>query len=149
MPYTNYHHHHRNNTTRFFTDWTWQHARVRPFSIEAVRRQGRIMNTKYVPWWRMSLMSPLRRWWVHQQGIQQWTWRCGTQTRVSIESNSSIQHCRRIIRRVLTPMVKRATAWFTLRRGDTSTAWRRTVPWEPIRVESSRGPVLTMASTRT
>lgn len=48
-----------------------------------------------------------------------------------------------------TPVVRRAMAWLTRRRGDTSTAWRRTVPWEPIRVESSRGPVLTMASTRT
>ena len=48
-----------------------------------------------------------------------------------------------------TPVVMRAMAWLTRRRGDTSTAWRRTVPWEPIRVESSRGPVLTMASTRT
>lgn len=46
-------------------------------------------------------------------------------------------------------MVRRAIDWLTLRRGDTSTAWRRTVPCEPIRVESSRGPVLTIASTRT
>jgi hypothetical protein len=50
---------------------------------------------------------------------------------------------------ILTPTVRRATAWLTRRRGETSTAWRRTVPWEPIRVESSRGPVLTMASTKT
>ena len=28
----------------------------------------------------------------------------------------------------LTPMVRRATAWFTRRRGETSTACRRTVP---------------------
>jgi hypothetical protein len=48
-----------------------------------------------------------------------------------------------------TPMVMSETAWLTRRRGETSTAWRRTVPWEPIRVESSRGPVLTIASTRT
>ena len=48
-----------------------------------------------------------------------------------------------------TPVVRRATAWFTRRRGETSTACRRTVPCEPIRVESSRGPVLTIASTRT
>jgi hypothetical protein len=41
------------------------------------------------------------------------------------------------------------TAWFTRRSGETSTAWRRTVPCEPIRVESSRGPVFTIASTRT
>ena len=40
-------------------------------------------------------------------------------------------------------------AWLTRRSGETSTACRRTVPCEPIRVESSRGPVLTMASTRT
>merc|ERR1712225_134399 len=45
------------------------------------------------------------------------------------------------------PMVRRAMAWLTRRRGETSTAWRRTVPAEPIRVESSRGPQLTMAST--
>jgi hypothetical protein len=50
---------------------------------------------------------------------------------------------------MLTPIVRRAIAWFTLLRGDTSTACRRTVPCEPMRVESSRGPVLTMASTRT
>lgn len=46
-------------------------------------------------------------------------------------------------------MVRRETAWLTRRRGDTSTACRRTVPWDPIRVESSRGPVLTIASTIT
>ena len=38
-------------------------------------------------------------------------------------------------------------AWLTRLNGETSTACRRTVPWEPIRVESSRGPVLTIAST--
>jgi hypothetical protein len=48
-----------------------------------------------------------------------------------------------------TPVVRRAIDWFTRRSGDTSTAWRRTVPCEPIRVESSRGPVLTIASTKT
>ncbi|KAL2286580.1 hypothetical protein FJTKL_06928 [Diaporthe vaccinii] len=47
------------------------------------------------------------------------------------------------------PVVSREMAWLTRRRGDTSTAWRRTVPAEPIRVESSRGPQLTMASTAT
>ena len=40
-------------------------------------------------------------------------------------------------------------AWLTLLRGDTSTACRLTVPARPIRVESSRGPLLVMASTRT
>src|SRR3569833_1734993 len=45
------------------------------------------------------------------------------------------------------PVVSRAMAWLTRRRGETSTACRRTVPAEPIRVESSRGPQLTMAST--
>ena len=45
------------------------------------------------------------------------------------------------------PIVSRAMAWFTRRSGDTSTACRRTVPAEPIRVESSLGPQLTMAST--
>ena len=47
------------------------------------------------------------------------------------------------------PIVSSAIAWLTRRRGDTSTAWRRTVPAEPILVESSRGPQLTMASTAT
>jgi hypothetical protein len=49
----------------------------------------------------------------------------------------------------LTPIVRSATAWLTLRNGLTSTACRRTVPCEPIRVLSSRGPVLTIASTKT
>ena len=49
----------------------------------------------------------------------------------------------------LTPTVRRDIDWLTRRRGDTSTACLRTVPCEPIRVESSRGPVFTMASTRT
>ena len=49
----------------------------------------------------------------------------------------------------LTPMVNKAMAWLTLLKGETSTACRLTVPWDPIRVESSRGPVLTMASTKT
>lgn len=39
--------------------------------------------------------------------------------------------------------------WFTRRNGDISTAWRRTTPAEPTRVESSRGPALMMASTNT
>lgn len=39
-------------------------------------------------------------------------------------------------------------AWLTRRRGDTSTAWRRTVPARPIRVESSRGPEFMMANTK-
>ena len=47
------------------------------------------------------------------------------------------------------PMVRRAMAWLTRRSGETSTAWRRTVPAEPILVLSSRGPQLTMASTAT
>lgn len=38
--------------------------------------------------------------------------------------------------------------WLTRRRGETSTAWRRTVPARPIRVESSRGPELIIAVTR-
>lgn len=47
------------------------------------------------------------------------------------------------------PIVRRAMAWLTRRSGETSTAWRRTVPAEPILVLSSRGPQLTMASTAT
>lgn len=39
-----------------------------------------------------------------------------------------------------------ARTWLTRRRGDTSTAWRRTTPLEPMRVESSRGPLLATAS---
>jgi hypothetical protein len=39
--------------------------------------------------------------------------------------------------------------WLTRRRGETSTAWRRTVPARPMRVESSRGPALMMALTST
>lgn len=37
----------------------------------------------------------------------------------------------------------------TRRSGDTSTACLRTVPARPMRVESSRGPLLMMAFTRT
>lgn len=47
------------------------------------------------------------------------------------------------------PVQSSQTAWFTRLRGDTSTAWRRTVPARPIRVESSRGPLLMMAFTNT
>ena len=39
--------------------------------------------------------------------------------------------------------------WLTLLRGDTSTAWRLTVPALPMRVESSRGPELMIAFTTT
>ena len=39
--------------------------------------------------------------------------------------------------------------WLTLRSGDTSTACLLTVPARPIRVESSRGPLLMMAFTST
>ena len=44
------------------------------------------------------------------------------------------------------PIVIKEIAWLTRRNGDTSTAWRRTVPADPIRVLSSRGPQLTIAS---
>lgn len=47
------------------------------------------------------------------------------------------------------PMHSSHTAWLTRRSGDTSTAWRRTVPARPIRVESSRGPLLMTAVTST
>ena len=43
----------------------------------------------------------------------------------------------------------RHVTWLTLRRGDTSTACLLTVPARPIRVESSRGPLLMMAFTKT
>merc|ERR1711913_154547 len=47
------------------------------------------------------------------------------------------------------PVHSSQTAWLTLLRGDTSTACLLTVPARPIRVESSRGPELMMALTRT
>ena len=40
-------------------------------------------------------------------------------------------------------------AWLTRLSGDTSTACLRTVPARPILVESSRGPLLEIASTST
>lgn len=46
------------------------------------------------------------------------------------------------------PIVSSPIAWLTRLSGDTSTACRLTVPDEPILVESSRTPQLTMASTR-
>merc|ERR1711913_37491 len=47
------------------------------------------------------------------------------------------------------PVHSSQIAWLTLLRGDTSTACLLTVPARPIRVESSRGPELMMALTRT
>lgn len=47
------------------------------------------------------------------------------------------------------PVHNNQIAWLTRRRGETSTAWRRTVPARPILVESSRGPELMMAVTNT
>lgn len=47
------------------------------------------------------------------------------------------------------PVHKSQIAWLTRLKGATSTACRRTVPALPIRVESSRGPLLTMASHKT
>lgn len=47
------------------------------------------------------------------------------------------------------PVQSSQMAWFTRRSGETSTAWRRTVPARPIRVESSRGPELMIAVTNT
>ena len=47
------------------------------------------------------------------------------------------------------PVQSSHMAWLTRLRGDTSTAWRRTVPARPMRVESSRGPLLMMALTKT
>lgn len=49
----------------------------------------------------------------------------------------------------LAPVHNNQIAWFTLRNGDTSTACLLTVPARPIRVESSLGPELMMAVTRT
>jgi hypothetical protein len=43
---------------------------------------------------------------------------------------------------------ERKRTWFTLLRGETSTACLLTVPARPIRVESSRGPELMIAVTR-
>eukprot|EP00955_Chlamydomonas_euryale_P077989 363066-Chlamydomonas_euryale.AAC.4 len=39
------------------------------------------------------------------------------------------------------PVVSSQIAWLTRRRGEMSTAWRRTTPAEPMRVASSRGPL--------
>ena len=39
------------------------------------------------------------------------------------------------------PVVISQMAWLTRRSGETSTAWRRTTPAEPMRVASSRGPL--------
>merc|ERR1712018_476094 len=47
------------------------------------------------------------------------------------------------------PVQRSQMAWFSLLRGDTSTACLLTVPARPIRVESSRGPELMMALTNT
>lgn len=47
----------------------------------------------------------------------------------------------------LAPVHNNQIAWFTLLKGETSTACRLTVPALPIRVESSRGPELIMAET--
>ena len=47
------------------------------------------------------------------------------------------------------PVQIKYNAWLTRRNGETSTACRRTVPARPIRVESSRGPLLIIALTRT
>merc|ERR1719322_178129 len=47
------------------------------------------------------------------------------------------------------PVQRSQIAWFTLLRGETSTACLLTVPARPIRVESSRGPELMIAFTTT
>ena len=47
------------------------------------------------------------------------------------------------------PVQMSQIAWLTRRRGDTSTACLLTVPARPIRVESSLGPLLAIASTNT
>lgn len=49
----------------------------------------------------------------------------------------------------LAPVHSNQIAWLTRRNGDTSTACLLTVPARPIRVESSLGPELMMAVTRT
>merc|ERR1711997_707319 len=49
----------------------------------------------------------------------------------------------------LAPVQQSQIAWLALRRGETSTACRRTVPARPILVESSRGPLLIIAFTNT
>lgn len=47
------------------------------------------------------------------------------------------------------PVHRSQIAWFTRRRGETSTACLLTVPARPIRVESSLGPLLIIAFTNT
>lgn len=46
------------------------------------------------------------------------------------------------------PVHNNQIAWLTRLKGETSTAWRRTVPARPIRVESSRGPEFMIADTK-
>lgn len=136
---------------KFFTGWTWQHARAHPFSVDrmigqylgAVTRGG-IAHLDGVRVGRAlrrvdELISKAlsNRLNVAERGFT------GLEKAGFRSSAQNFWHAKR------TPVVRRETDWLTRRRGETSTAWRRTVPWEPIRVESSRGPVLTMASTRT
>lgn len=47
------------------------------------------------------------------------------------------------------PVQSNQIAWLTLLKGDTSTACLLTVPARPIRVESSLGPELMIAVTKT
>ena len=46
------------------------------------------------------------------------------------------------------PVHNNQMAWLTRLSGETSTAWRLTVPARPILVESSLGPLFLMASTK-
>jgi len=48
----------------------------------------------------------------------------------------------------LAPVHNNQMAWLTLLNGETSTACLLTVPALPMRVESSLGPLLTIASTK-
>ena len=63
-------------------------------------------------------------------------------------ANADYQYTTSPMKNIL-PVHSSHVAWLTRLKGDTSTACRRTVPARPILVESSLGPPLATASTKT
>lgn len=132
------------------TDWTSPHVPARPFSVNSyiVRKAIKFMSL----WSDLDGVRVRGTFCCIDELIGQ-ALRNGfhvAESRFpSLREDLFSEFCHLWMCAQLTPTVRSAMDWLTRLKGETSTAWRRTVPWEPIRVESSRGPVLTMASTRT
>ena len=127
--------HCRGRTTFFFTGWTWRHVRVRPFSIahkdhistRTITDDRTISNLNSIRVRRtLSSVDKLVRETLCDRfhvAERRLAGLCHKNANENANANTvRTRSTRRTSTGLLTPMVRSAIAWFTLRRGDTSTA---------------------------